>query len=159
MLPARRLAAVHAPGALARAAALAIGGLLAFVALIALAYGTPFVVAERLLLGGAVFLAGRFLVVALHELAHGLAMASVGRRVPRAGLKFFAVLPYAFVDTSEAWFEPRRRRIAISAAGPATDLALGGALRALLPGAGRTATCATSSSSSPSRATSARCST
>ena len=30
------------------------------------------------------------------------------------------------MDTSEAWFEPRRRRIAISAAGPATDLALGG---------------------------------
>jgi putative peptide zinc metalloprotease protein len=106
--------------------AVAIGGLLAFLALIVLAYGTPFVVRDRLLLGGAVFLAGRFLVVALHELAHGLAMASVGRRVPRAGLKFFAVLPYAFVDTSEAWFEPRRRRMAISAAGPATDLALGG---------------------------------
>jgi putative peptide zinc metalloprotease protein len=106
--------------------AVAVAGLLAFIALIVLAYGTPFVVAERLLLGGAVFLAGRFLVVTLHELAHGLAMASVGRRVPRAGFKFFAVLPYAFVDTSEAWFEPRRRRIAISAAGPATDLALGG---------------------------------
>src|SRR3712207_7346861 len=48
-------------------AAVAVGGLLAFAALVALSYGTPFVVAERLLLGGAVFLAGRFLVVALHE--------------------------------------------------------------------------------------------
>src|SRR5215208_7013652 len=35
------------------------------------------------------------------------------------------VFPYAFVDTSEAWFEPRRRRIMISAAGPLSDLALG----------------------------------
>ena len=35
------------------------------------------------------------------------------------------VFPYAFVDTSEAWFEPRRRRIAISAAGPASDFTLG----------------------------------
>jgi Zn-dependent protease len=29
------------------------------------------------------------------------------------------------VDTSEAWFEPRRRRIAISAAGPIADFTLG----------------------------------
>jgi hypothetical protein len=35
------------------------------------------------------------------------------------------IFPYAFVDTSEAWFEPRRRRIAISAAGPVSDLSLG----------------------------------
>jgi putative peptide zinc metalloprotease protein len=42
------------------------------------------------------------------------------------------------VDTSEAWFEPRRRRIAISAAGPASDLTVGGAasLAALALGAG-----------------------
>ena len=31
------------------------------------------------------------------------------------------IFPYAYVDTSEAWFEPRRRRIAISAAGPISD--------------------------------------
>jgi putative peptide zinc metalloprotease protein len=37
------------------------------------------------------------------------------------------VFPYAYVDTSEAWFEPRRNRIAISAAGPISDLTLGGA--------------------------------
>ncbi len=49
-------------------------------------------------------------------------MASYGRRVAAAGLKLMLVFPYAFVDTSEAWFEPRRRRIAISAAGPASRL-------------------------------------
>ena len=69
---------------------------------------------------------GRLLVVAIHELAHGLAMASFGRRVPRAGIKAIIGIPFAFVDTTEAWFEPRRRRIAISAAGPASDLVVGG---------------------------------
>jgi putative peptide zinc metalloprotease protein len=37
------------------------------------------------------------------------------------------IFPYAFVDTTEAWFEPARRRIAISAAGPVSDLTIGGA--------------------------------
>ena len=40
-------------------------------------------------------------------------------------MKLVAIFPYAFVDTSEAWFEPRSRRIAISAAGPISDFALG----------------------------------
>jgi putative peptide zinc metalloprotease protein len=53
-------------------------------------------------------------------------MASFGRRVRRAGFKLLLIFPYAFVDTSEAWFEPRRRRIAVSAAGPVSDLTLAG---------------------------------
>jgi Zn-dependent protease len=52
-------------------------------------------------------------------------MAAYGRRVEKAGLKLLLIFPYAFVDTSEAWFEPRRRRIAISAAGPLSDFTLG----------------------------------
>ena len=52
-------------------------------------------------------------------------MSSFGRRVHKAGLKLMFIFPYAFVDTSEAWFEPRRRRIAISAAGPVSDFSLG----------------------------------
>jgi putative peptide zinc metalloprotease protein len=96
-----------------------------FAYLVAAEYGTPFVVAEKIGWGALVFLLGRFAVVAVHELAHGLAMASVGRPIERAGLKLVLVFPYAFVDTSPAWFEPRRRRIAISAAGPVADLALG----------------------------------
>ena len=88
-------------------------------------YGTPFVVSQRIGLGALVFLLGRFAVVAVHETAHGLAMASFGRSIHKAGLKLVAIFPYAFVDTSEAWFEPRKRRIAISAAGPISDFSLG----------------------------------
>jgi len=111
--------------ALMAVAALAVAGVAVFAYLVAAEYGTPFVVAEKIGWGALVFLLGRFAVVAVHELAHGLAMASVGRTVERAGLKLVIVFPYAFVDTSPAWFEPRRRRIAISAAGPVADLALG----------------------------------
>ncbi|MEA2180849.1 MAG: putative peptide zinc metalloprotease protein [Solirubrobacteraceae bacterium] len=112
--------------ALVAIATLAVVGLGVWVALIVGRYGTPFVVAHRLVLGGLVFFIGRALLVGLHELAHGLAMESVGRRVHRAGVKSIFILPYAFVDTSEVWFEPRRRRAAVSAAGPLSDLTLAG---------------------------------
>lgn len=113
--------------ALAAIAATATAGLTAFAYVLAARYGTPFVVASHVGLGGLVFLAGRFAVAAAHETAHALTMASFGRRVGQAGVKLVLVFPYVFVDTSDAWFEPRRRRIAISAAGPVSDLALGGA--------------------------------
>jgi len=106
--------------------ALAVAGIAAFVVLLAERYGTPFVVADKLVIGGLVFLLGRFLLVSVHELAHGLTMASYGRHIPRAGIKVIFVFPFAFVDTSEAWFESRRRRMAVSAAGPLSDLAIGG---------------------------------
>ncbi|HYI20750.1 MAG TPA: FHA domain-containing protein [Solirubrobacteraceae bacterium] len=106
-------------------AVLIVAGLAAFAYLVIGRYGTPFVVSQRIELGALVFLLGRFAIVAVHETAHGLAMASFGRRIDKAGVKLVAIFPYAFVDTSEAWFEPRKRRIAISAAGPISDFALG----------------------------------
>jgi putative peptide zinc metalloprotease protein len=111
--------------ALIAIAVLAVLGIGVFAYLVGGRYGTPFVVSDKIGVGGLVFLLGRFLVVAVHELAHGLTMASFGRRVERAGLKLLFIFPYAYVDTSEAWFEPRRRRIAISAAGPVSDFTLG----------------------------------
>jgi putative peptide zinc metalloprotease protein len=112
--------------ALASLFSVALLGLLVFGFLVAGRYGTPFVVARKIGLGGLVFVLGRFAVVAVHETAHGLTMSSFGRHVRRAGLKVLLVFPYAYVDTSEAWFEPRRRRIAVSAAGPVSDFVLGG---------------------------------
>ena len=112
--------------ALVAVVALAVAGFGVWVALVVGRYGTPFVVAHRLVLGGLVFLAGRALLVGVHELAHGLAMESVGRRVRRAGVKLIFIFPYAFVDTSEVWFEPRHRRFAVSIAGPLSDLAIAG---------------------------------
>jgi putative peptide zinc metalloprotease protein len=109
----------------ARAAigALAVIGLGAFALLVIGRYGTPFVVSSRVGIGGIVFVLGRFAVALLHESAHALTLASFGRRVRGAGLKMIAIFPYVFVDTSAQWFEPRRRRLAVTAAGPVSDLA------------------------------------
>jgi putative peptide zinc metalloprotease protein len=104
---------------------LVVSGLVAFPYLIVGRYGTPFVVAQKIGFGALAFLLGRLAVAAVHETAHGLAMAAAGRRVRSAGFKLVFGFPYVFVDTSEAWFEPRRRRVGISAAGPIADLTMG----------------------------------
>lgn len=106
-------------------ALLAVAGFAAFAYLVGARYGTPLVVARRLAIGGAVFLAGRFALVAMHELAHGLALAHYGRQAGRAGIRLILIFPYAFLETSEAYFEPRSRRMVITAAGPLSDLVLG----------------------------------
>ena len=113
--------------ALAVMAVVALGGLVAFAALIIGRYGTPFVVARRVGLGALVFVVARFALVVCHELAHGLIAESFGRPISRAGIKVALVFPYVFVDTTDAWFESRHRRMMISLAGPASDVLLGGA--------------------------------
>jgi putative peptide zinc metalloprotease protein len=105
-------------------ALLSLAGIVVFAYLVGARYGTPLVVAHRLVIGGAVFIGGRFLIVAVHELAHGLALAHYGRRTNRAGIRLLFIFPYAFVDTSEAYFETRMRRIVVSLAGPVTDFSL-----------------------------------
>jgi putative peptide zinc metalloprotease protein len=107
--------------------AVGLAGIAAFADLLITRKATPFVVGGRVGVGALVFMLGRLAVAALHESAHGLTMAACGRRVQNAGIKLLLIFPYVFVDTSEAWLEPRRRRIAISLAGPACDLVLGGA--------------------------------
>jgi putative peptide zinc metalloprotease protein len=112
--------------ALAAIAVLIVAGLAAFPYLVVGRYGTPVVVTQKIGVGALIFVLGRLAVMTVHETAHGLVMASCGRRVRRAGIEVLLVLPYAFV-TSEASFEPRRRRIAISLAGPVSDLSLAAA--------------------------------
>jgi putative peptide zinc metalloprotease protein len=119
--------AFFSPLAVTFLALFALAGFGAFAYIVGARFGTPFVVANRLAIGGAVFVVGRFALVAVHELAHGLALAHYGRRAARGGLRLVLIFPYAFVDTSEAYFESRAHRIVISAAGPACDLTLGAA--------------------------------
>ena len=113
-------------GGLTAIAAVALAGAAAFASLVAGGHVRPFRVADHLGVGALAFIAGRLAVVALHELAHALTLASFGRRPRRVGLKLVGIVPYAFVDTSEAWFEARPRRIAVAAAGPIADVSLAG---------------------------------
>jgi putative peptide zinc metalloprotease protein len=115
-----------APGLVLLGAVAAVG-LACFLHLALRGHITPFVVGNHLGWGAAIFLAGRLAAVSVHEVGHGLAVASFGRRVRRAGVKMILIFPFAFVDTSDAWFEPRRRRIAVSAGGPVTDFVVAGA--------------------------------
>jgi putative peptide zinc metalloprotease protein len=108
-------------------AAVALCGVVAFGLLQIQKDTAPFVVGGSIALGAAIFVLGRILIVILHELAHGLFLTGFGRRVGKAGLKLVFLIPFAFVDTSEVWFEPRRRRLAVAAAGPLCDLVAGGA--------------------------------
>jgi len=63
-----------------------------------------------------------------HEAAHAIATKAEGRRVGRAGVGIMFFTPAIWVDTSDAWFIPRRRRIVVNAAGPLFNFALGGIL-------------------------------
>lgn len=73
-------------------------------------------------------LAGYMIALTFHEAAHALAVKSYGRTVRRGGLMFMMGMPYAFVDTTEMWFEGRWARIVVSAAGPVSTAALAGAV-------------------------------
>jgi CRP-like cAMP-binding protein len=74
------------------------------------------------------------LVLAIHELGHGLAVKHAGRRVNEAGVRLYFGLPAAFVDTTDIWMAPPRQRLLTAFAGPWTGLVLGGvcALAAVL---------------------------
>lgn len=113
--------------------ALAVGMLLSLLGLVA--FGLAALDGQRtlelqvqgsLVLGGLALLAMVALAVLCHECAHGLAVKHYRRRVRSGGLMLFFGLPAAYVDTSDIWAEPPLRRIAVSAAGPASDLLLGG---------------------------------
>lgn len=61
-----------------------------------------------------------------HEAAHALATKAEGRRVGRAGIGLLWFTPVVYVDTSDAWLIPARRRIRVNAAGPLFNLAFAG---------------------------------
>ena len=99
---------------------LALGGLAAFV--VALRHQKPLEVGGAGILGLLVAILGYSLALMLHELAHALAVKSYGRKVPRGGFMLMLGMPYAFVDTTDMWFEGRRARIVVTLAGPVVTL-------------------------------------
>ncbi|MFN2466386.1 MAG: FHA domain-containing protein [Candidatus Dormibacteria bacterium] len=74
---------------------------------------------------GVVLALGAYTVsLVVHEMAHALAVKSYGRKVPRGGLMVMMGMPYAFVDTTDMWFEGRGARILVSLAGPVATAAM-----------------------------------
>ena len=62
--------------------------------------------------------------LALHEIGHGLTTEHYRREVRNAGIGWYWFGPVAFVDTSDMWTTGRWPRVAVSVAGPYTNLVL-----------------------------------
>lgn len=67
------------------------------------------------------------IVVTVHELAHALTTKSFDRTVSRGGFLFYLGLPCFFVDVTDMWLEPTRRRLAVAWAGPYSGIVLASA--------------------------------
>lgn len=111
-------------------AVLALIGLVAFVLL--LGQGTYAILApdDSSILG---YIAGllmliliNMVMVFIHESAHALTTKHFGREVRRGGAMIYFGMPAFFVDTVDIWLEPKERRIAVSWAGPYSDLVVAG---------------------------------
>jgi putative peptide zinc metalloprotease protein len=116
-------------------ALVALAGLGAFVALL-LGYGAPPEVVNSgtsrpVLVELAALWCALLASFFLHESAHALTVKHYGRSLRAGGLMLYFGMPAFFVDTSDIWRSPRRARILVSAAGPMSDLFVGG-LAALL---------------------------
>jgi putative peptide zinc metalloprotease protein len=70
---------------------------------------------------------GGFASMVVHELAHALATKWCGCEVRSVGVGWFWFAPVAFVDTTDAWLAPPRRRVVVSIAGPCANLLIASA--------------------------------
>ena len=116
-------------------ALVALAGLGAFVALL-LGYGAPPAVVNSgtsrpVLVELAALWCALLVSFFLHESAHALTVKHYRRSLRSGGLMLYFGMPAFFVDTSDIWRSPRRARMLVSAAGPISDLLVGG-LAALL---------------------------
>jgi putative peptide zinc metalloprotease protein len=110
------------PIGLAVVTVLAIGGILALVA--GSHRARLFDVGGAGIVGVVLAFAAYLVALLVHEMAHALAVKSYGRKVPRGGFMLMMGMPYAFVDTTDMWFEGRGPRIMVSLAGPVATAAM-----------------------------------
>ena len=64
--------------------------------------------------------------VIVHELAHGIACASFGRKIRAIGVSFEHLLPSPYVDTTDMFLATPRQHALVALAGPAASLLLAG---------------------------------
>lgn len=78
-------------------------------------------------LGLFVLFCANFAVLVVHEHAHALTTKHYGREVRRGGFMLYYGFPAFFVDTMDIWLEPKRARLAVTAAGPYSSMLVGAA--------------------------------
>ena len=114
------------------AALVAVAGVMALIAqgpAVHDALGRPLPLAVYVGLFGAILA-----TTALHELAHGVVLASFGGRPSRMGLMLFYLAPAFFCDVSDGWRLPQNRsRVIVALAGIATQVVVAGAAALAAP--------------------------
>ena len=113
-------------GALALSALITVAGLVFFAALVHAGKLNFVKTADSYVFGLVVLILIDAVVILLHESAHALATKHYGREVNRGGAMLYFGMPAFFVDTSDMYLSPARQRIAVSWAGPGSELVLGG---------------------------------
>jgi len=66
------------------------------------------------------------LVTFVHESAHAVTCKHFGGHIPEGGYNFYYLMPTWYVDVTDGWLQPWKRRIAISWAGPYSGFILAG---------------------------------
>jgi putative peptide zinc metalloprotease protein len=118
-------------------AASILAGLAAFVYLVGQGHYSVLKSSGSVVLGMIVLILLNYLAVITHEMSHALACKHYKRQVNSGGTIFYMGFPAFYVDTTDAWFLPKKQRIFISLVGPYTQAFLAGAaslIAALLPG-------------------------
>jgi putative peptide zinc metalloprotease protein len=101
-------------------------GLAAFVAVLRRG-GDPFApIGASHLAGLVALIVGYYLTIFVHESAHALTAKHFGTRVDEGGFVLYYFIPAFYVNVTDAWVVPWKRRIAIFWAGPYSGLVLAG---------------------------------
>jgi putative peptide zinc metalloprotease protein len=107
-------------------ALVSVAGLFAFVAELAKGRDPFAPIAGSGVLAIVTFLIAYYITIFIHESAHALTCKHYGRMIPTSGFLLYYLMPAFYVDVTDAWLEPWRRRIAIFWAGPYSGFFLAG---------------------------------
>jgi putative peptide zinc metalloprotease protein len=114
------------PAKIVSAAAI-LAGLAAFISLVGQGHYSVLKSSGSVVLGMAVLVLLNYLAVITHEMSHALACKHYRRQVNSGGTIFYMGFPAFYVDTTDAWFLPKKKRIFVSLVGPYTQAFLAGA--------------------------------
>ncbi len=78
------------------------------------------------MLGAVGLIVAELASIFVHEMAHALTVKRYGREVRRGGFMVYFGMPAFFVDTTDIWLEGKGPRLAVTWAGPYSELILGG---------------------------------
>ncbi|MEH2245821.1 hypothetical protein [Nostoc sp.] len=106
-------------------AAIAIAGLLSFMIISTHIVANVAVVQKTAIFLPFIIISSQFATL-FHELGHAFTTKSFGRDLHRGGVGWYWFGPVFFVDTSDMWLAERWQQIAVSLAGPYTDLIIAG---------------------------------